>query len=228
VFRLELVSRLLLAATHLAAASVLILGAGGAARAAIIISNGLDCSNPGNVIDHDTGDAVWVYDAPAGGPTEVCFVDGGSLGEGGDLEAYDSSSITMSGGTVGDSVSAYDFSTITISGGVAMSSLYALDSSTMIFFGGSFMVDGVPVPFGELAALTGVLTGTLASGDPIDNVFFQGGYDSGFGGAQATGTMILVPEPGTGLLVMAGLLGLAGWRRSEGLARRLQPRRLYQ
>jgi formylglycine-generating enzyme required for sulfatase activity len=27
--------------------------------------------------------------------------------------------------------------------------------------------------------------------------------------------LVLIPEPGTGLLVIAGLLGLAGWRRAS-------------
>ena len=208
MLRFTLVSRLLLAATRLATVTGLVLAAGGAAHStAGVIDNGLDCSNPGNVIDYNTGEGVAVYDAPAGGPTEVCLVAGGATGDG-DLEAYDSSFITMSGGTVGDSMSAYDFSTITMSGGVAGSDLFALDSSTFIFVGSGFKVDDVSVPFGELTALSGVLTGTLASGDPIDNVFYQGGYDFGFG-SLATGTMILAPEPGTGLLVMTGLLGLA-------------------
>jgi hypothetical protein len=30
-----------------------------------------------------------------------------------------------------------------------------------------------------------------------------------------SGFLTIVPEPGTGLLVIAGLLGLAGWRRAS-------------
>jgi hypothetical protein len=202
---------LLLAATRLTGFAALALLVGGAARATVIIDNGLNCSNPGNVIDFDAGDSVQVFDASAGGATAVCLVDGGATG-GSDLEAYDSSSITMSGGTVGDSISAFDSSTVTMSGGVAGSNLFALDAAKLIIVGSDFKVDGVPVPFGDLAALSGVLTGTLASGDPIDNGFFQGGYDFGFG-SLASGTVTLVPEPGTGLIVATGLLGLAAWRR---------------
>jgi hypothetical protein len=54
------------------------------------------------------------------------------------------------------------------------------------------MVDGVPVPYGDLTALTGTLTGTLASGEPIDNAFQQGGYGGNF-----TGTITVAHEPTT-------------------------------
>jgi hypothetical protein len=48
---------------------------------------------------------------------------------------------------------------------------YVRDSSSVTIVGRRFEVDGVPVSYGDLAALTGTLTGTLASGDPVDNSF---------------------------------------------------------
>jgi hypothetical protein len=85
------------------------------------------------------------------------------------------------------------------------------------------MVDGSPVPYGDLAAVYGTLTGTLTSGDAIDNIFYQGGFDGG-GEFVATGTIRLVPEPETALLLVLGLTGLAvGGRRSgAGLTLRRQ------
>ena len=80
----------------------------GAARAVYLdIDNGLDCLNPGNVIDHDSWssniDYVNVYDAAPGAPTEVCVVDGGDVYA---LTSWDSSTITMSGGEVGEDLCA--------------------------------------------------------------------------------------------------------------------------
>jgi hypothetical protein len=67
------------------------------------------------------------------------------------------------------------------------------------------------VPYGDLSALTGTLTGTLWSGDSLNATFHQGG------GAY-TGTITLVPEPTTSLLLGLGLLGLAVAGRRRRLA----------
>ena len=40
-------------------------------------------------------------------------------------------------------------------------------------------------------------------------------HTSTFPGGEIRGFPVLVPEPGTGVLVIAGLLGLAGWRRAR-------------
>jgi hypothetical protein len=158
VSRLGIVSRLSLAATHLALAFGLILAATGAAHATLIIDNGLDCSNPGNVIDYDTGEALEVRDAPAGGPTQVCLVNGGSLGSG-DLGIFDSSSVMMNGGTVGDAVTAHDLSSFTINGGSVPGGLYSGDEASVTMSGG--LVGNTLFASGESALV--IEDGTLAA-----------------------------------------------------------------
>jgi hypothetical protein len=109
------------------------------------------------------------------------------------MDAHDSSTVTMNGGTVSEELRAYGSSTITMNGGTLSSGevwdgLFAHDSSTIWIVGNDFAVDGIRVSYGDLAALSGRLTGTLASGDPIGNIFHQGG-------GSWTGTITLVPEP---------------------------------
>jgi hypothetical protein len=150
---------------------------GAAYAAVVVINNGLDCSSPGNVIDHDgyQSDNVYVQNVGCDGtveypcafprdPTEVCLVDGGIV----------------------DYLNAFESSTITIAGA-------------------NFAVNGNPVPYGALTAQTGTLTGTLASGDPIESVFNQGG-------GSFTGTIELpAPAPALSLLGKLGLgVGLLG------------------
>jgi hypothetical protein len=246
----------------------------GAANAAdVLINNGLDCSNPGNVIDDDTyqDDTVYVRNVGCGTPnpdsscpspgaaTEVCLVDGGEVDylhvydsstvtmSGGSthwLDAYGSSTVTMIGGTVWDlfardisniamsggevwllhahgsstfamsggrvsrSFLAFNSSTVTMSGGAAwglsardisditmsggtVDRLLASDSSTITIVGSGFEVFGVPVAYGDLTALFGELTGTLASGDPINSSFSRGSLEDR---PPVPGTIALIPS----------------------------------
>jgi hypothetical protein len=75
------------------------------------------------------------------------------------------------------------------------------------------------VPSGNfLAVETGALTGTLLAGH-VYSLYVYAELNpfgnSSTSAARGTGYVSLsfVPEPSTGLLVIAGLLGLAGWRR---------------
>ena len=81
-----------------------------AGAADVVVNNGLDCSNPGNVIEDATyqSDRVFVRNVGCGTPdpgspcpspgaaTEVCVEAGGNVYG---LYVYDSSAVTMSGGT---------------------------------------------------------------------------------------------------------------------------------
>jgi hypothetical protein len=179
---------------------------------------------------------------PWGDPTTVEVVEGGSVGLG--LWAYESSRIAMRGGSVGDALgprvyfnpalAAADSSSVTLSGGSVEGSLFATDSSTVTMRGGSvglylaaydassivivgtgFAVDGVPVEFGPLAATTGTLTGMLESGEPLLLFGFchQGGT-CGFG-VPATGLITLVPEPDTSLLFPFAAISLVMLRAAS-------------
>jgi hypothetical protein len=127
-------------------------------------------------------------------------MSGGSVA--GDLATYDSSSVTMSGGSVMGELAALDSSSVTMSGGHVVSDLIAAHSSTVRIIGTGFAVDGVLVDFGPIAATYGTVTGTLKSGEPIDNRFFRIG-----------GTIALVPEPDAALLSIVAALSLAAVQR---------------
>ena len=84
------------------------------------------------------------------------------------------------------------------------------DSSTIAIFGSDFAVNGVPASFGDLPSGHGELTGALASGEMLSTDYCQGG-------SLCTGTITLVPEPSTALLLAFGLLGLAAEGRRKGV-----------
>lgn len=271
----------------------------------ILINNGLDCSNPDNVIDHghysDLDHFVYVRNdgCPPSGPpddpcpapgdaTQVCIESGGFLNE---LQIYDSSGVTFNGGLSDFSVVAYDSSSLTINsgggmvmagtgsstvtmngggvtlleaspsstvtindgqvgdfsvsspaatinggavefvesylsgvvrinGGTALVWLKAFESSSIVLTGTGFAADGSPVPYGDLSAQTGTLTGTLASGDSIDCVFYQGGADCDEIW-PCTGTITLAAPPlpvpvlslSGKLLLAAVLVGVVAMRK---------------
>ena len=111
------------------------------------------------------------------------------------LIGWGSSLIAMTGGSVGNVVSV-ESSAINIGGGEVSHRLWAKDSSTITVVGRDFAVDGVPVPYGDLTAMYGALTGALASGDAINTVFHQGGWTgTGCYSGNCDGTITLVRPP---------------------------------
>jgi hypothetical protein len=175
------------------------------------------CDSPGAdttvaLVDGGTALAVNVWES------STFIMSGGSILSG--LESYDSSNITLSGGSVGSEVRAFNSSTIVITSG-SVFGVKAGDTGSMVeihggsiadhldpnggtitVFGSGFAIDGVPVPFGPIMTSSGNLTGTLASGDGINNPFIIN---------PSSGQIILVAEPTSVFLFATGLAGLA-WR----------------
>jgi hypothetical protein len=145
----------------------------------------------------------------------------GYVGE--NLDIMHSSTFTMTGGTVDNEVVVGGSASFTMSGGEIGGELHATNTAVITIVGYGFEVNGSPAPYGDLTVQTGTLTGTLASREPIDTEFHQGG-------GLYTGTITLAP-PGY-LVVPAlsrfgypalvccltgfGLVGLAVGRRRSG------------
>jgi hypothetical protein len=118
--------------------------------------------------------------------------------------AHDSS-LTMIGGTLSWGAWAQHTATFTLAGGSigVDKDLGASDSAVIFVVGSDFAVDGTPVPYGDIATLTGRLTGTLAYGHAIDVNFKHAGAGNGF--YDGTIRLVPVPEPSRWLLLVAGL-----------------------
>jgi hypothetical protein len=136
-------------------------------------------------------------------------------------EVYNSATFEIVGGVIAATVRVNDSAFLEMSGGSA-EGLYVDTNATAILKGGSltgtpvltadgnsllivsgtdFQVDGEDVGYGDLATPQGTLTGTLSEGGSLNALFRQGG-------SVFTGTIRLVPEPSTALLLGSGLLGL--------------------
>jgi hypothetical protein len=174
-------------------------------------------------IDYTITEEVWVdYVAPMKGTTvnlvnngyissdlegfgiSVVNILGGSIAD--DLQANDSTTLSLSGGTIGDTFYVSDNSNATMSGG-SVGELSIFDNSSLTIIGSGFAVDGNPFGYGELTSILGGsyqnepqrrLTGTLDSGESIDNIFYIGNDAS----------IVLVPEPSTLLLLGLGAVML--------------------
>ncbi len=85
------------------------------------------------------------------------------------------------------------------------------------------------MPYADLAALTGTLTGTLGSGDPVNNPFYQAGYtgsecsewtscDGTVTLVEATSLPTLPPLSQLTLVASMMVFGVWMWRRRDGEA----------
>ena len=113
-----------------------------------------------------------------------------------EIIAEDSATIDIFGGQLG-------------SGTAASDDLFLFDSSQVTIYGDNFQVDGIPVPFGPVSVTDGVLTGSLQNGSNLFLVFSR----------TQSSSLVLAPEPGTGMLLTLGVLLMAG-RKSASTNRR--------
>lgn len=119
---------------------------------------------------------------------------GGSIGGG--VETGYTSRVEIFGGSIGDFVWGHQSSQVEIFGGSIGGELFSIDWAVLTVHGSNFAVDGQPCGYGELTSIFGGhwgaepsrhLTGTLASGEPIDNDFYIGN----------DAKIVLVPEAGS-------------------------------
>lgn len=124
--------------------------------------------------------------------------------------SYDSSQVNITGGNIGSDLYAYSESQITISGGKIGGGISAgIDNnchSLIVFEGSNFAINGQNVGYGDSArsyASTGTLTGTLDSGDLLNNMFVIHGNSD----------IIFIPEPITISLLLIGSVGFLRKRK---------------
>jgi hypothetical protein len=164
-----------------------------------------------------------VDDGPGPTTTTVNLVTGGEIAPqgGSGLEAFGTSQVNVSGGSLGGFLVATDDSQVSISAtgtantfgiqatgrahvtlsdgrvGQIGGPLTALDLALIEIVGSGFNL-----PLGDIVALSGMLTGVLADGTPISTSF----------GRASTARISLVPEPASAVLLAAGL---AATRRQD-------------
>jgi hypothetical protein len=116
-----------------------------------------------------------------------------------------------SAGAIEYGFGAFDTARIELRGGDVRRQLASYDQAVVEIVGTDFQIDGVPVPYGVLGAQSGAITGTLASGDPLDAVVWRGAVSG-----TDVGTILLVEAdqaqvpaaaPFGRLVLFAALLG---------------------
>lgn len=143
-----------------------------------------------------------------------------------DVFTNDTASIGVDDAEIGGSLFANGFSQIELEGGSVAEDIQSNGEATVRIVGMDFAVDGAPVPFGPVAALSGTLTGSLSDGSPLANAFTRG--------EGATILLVAVPEPGAPWMLLggAGVLAACGRRRphvqSESESASISPARRSQ
>ncbi len=129
-------------------------------------------------------------------------ISGGHIGI--QVDAYMNSQVTFSGGTIGNDLRADGYSNVIISGGQPGYELWATQHGVVTIYGSDFSIDGLNVGYGPITVASGILTGTLASGEAINNNFY----------IREDAAIMLVPEPATFLLLALGSLALLKKRKA--------------
>ncbi len=147
-----------------------------------------------------------------------------------DFQLFDEASAIIYGGTIHGDIELLDDSYLEILGGTFVEDLevdsmavirggsflmqgieYGLATAggTIVLDGSGFALDGAPVDFGDLAALSGNLTGTLADGTALDVTVNRNPWND----VNFIGTITLVPEPSTCALALLAGVSMASVRR---------------
>lgn len=132
----------------------------------------------------------------------------------GTLYSYDESTVSINGGSFG-ALKIWHTSRAEIRGGTFSGMFYSgnggfvYDQSVITFYGSEFKINGQPVPFGTYTGYDygfASLTGVLENGDVLNNHFI----------IDDSSSIVLVeavPEPGTLVILSAGLLGIVRKRK---------------
>jgi len=126
-----------------------------------------------------------------------------------DVEAADDSKITLQSGSFGGQIESFDSATIFINGGIYNDDLRMINGGMIMLTGTEFFLNGAAISDGDVSALAGTLTGTLANGDAL-NVDFDRNYNTA---GVGTLTLVTVPEPSSSILMGLGALLLVSIRK---------------
>jgi hypothetical protein len=143
----------------------------------------IDAEHPS--LDH----SVFVTPAAGGILTRLVISDGGEVS--GDLYVVGKAHLDMSGGSIGGDLKAAGLAFVVIRGGSIGGSIAALEVWTVIEIHGT----SFDMPFGDVLASSGTITGFLDDGSAIAVPFTRG----------LGATIRLVPEPGATLAGVAAL-----------------------
>ena len=165
-------------------------------------------------ISTDLGQHISIYDGPGSLPTTVRLLTGGAVrdvdvyqnsrvimlgGRSDGLYLHDYSESEVSGGNIDeDPFYITDFAQLTITGGYVEESLRCYKSSQVFVHGYGFTINDEPVGYGPITVATGLLRGEL----------LNGGYIHSALSINDKAGIVLVPEPGSIVLLALGGLGI--------------------
>ena len=178
-------------------------------------------NTPGTHLNLTAGGTV-AMDLNTHGNSSVTII-GGSVGY--HTHSHENSNVTISGGFAGNNVYASHNSTITMNGGSVGNGFRVYDNGMVYLDGSNFAVTagGVttilttgqglsiysPILEGEMYS-AGTITGTLASGETMDNTYRI--YNTG--DYAGTADIVIIPEPCSVVLLGLGGLVLRRKRRA--------------
>jgi hypothetical protein len=128
-------------------------------------------------------------------------------------QVFDAARLRIVGGRVRGGLQAFGDGRIRVEGGLLDTAgndeeILAFANSVITVVGDAFAVNASPVGYGPIAATSGQLTGSLASGDPIDIAFRHAGATAGLTGQIVLSAPSAAPVPALGALPQVALAAL--------------------